>query len=383
MKDTKSYSTVKILLHIRSLDIGGSERQVVSLAKSMADLGAEIHIATIKSGGQLEADILGISNVHLHYIGGSGLGGKLKYLSRLRSLIKSTEFNGVYGFLPIPNLALLVARTVRNRPFIAWGVRSSNLDSNQYEKRVKFAMKLEKWLSKFPDTIITNSRAALTEYQLKGYAKLHHIPNAIDSDRFKPNPAIRVLVRNKLGISNSAPLIGLFARIHPMKDHITFLKAVKILITKTPRVRFICAGSTSVGYSDLETSIKTTATDMGLDKHVIWLGPRNDPEHLMAACDLTTLTSDNGEGFPNSVAESISCGVPCVPTDIGDSANIVSNFAPVVPAKNAQALALAWESILSRDSIKQNQLSLEMRQSIIDRFSCNTIALRTLKALTL
>ena len=74
MKDTKSYSTVKILLHIRSLDIGGSERQVVSLAKSMADLGAEIHIATIKSGGQLEADILGISNVHLHYIGGSGLG---------------------------------------------------------------------------------------------------------------------------------------------------------------------------------------------------------------------------------------------------------------------------------------------------------------------
>ena len=383
MTDTKSYSTVKILLHIRSLDIGGSERQVVSLAKSMADLGAEIHIATIKSGGQLEADILGISNVHLHYIGGSGLGGKLKYLSRLRSLIKSTEFNGVYGFLPIPNLALLVARTVRNRPSIAWGVRSSDLDLTQYEKRVKFAMKLEKWLSKFPDTIITNSRAALTEYQLKGYAKLHHIPNAIDSDRFKPNPATRVLVRNKLGISNSAPLIGLFARIHPMKDHITFLKAVKILITKTPRVRFICAGSTSLGYSDLETAIKATATDMGLDKHVIWLGARNDPEHLMAACDLTTLTSNNGEGFPNSVAESISCGVPCVPTDIGDSANIVSHFAPVVPAKNAQALALAWESILSRDSIQQNQLAIEMRQSIIDRFSCNTIALRTLKALTL
>ena len=120
MKGVKRFAAVQILLHIRSLDIGGSERQVVSLAKSMADLGAEIHIAVIKSGGQLETDILGISNIHLHHIGESGLGGRLKYLLRLRSLINSIGFNGVYGFLPIPNLALLIARTVRNRPSIAW-----------------------------------------------------------------------------------------------------------------------------------------------------------------------------------------------------------------------------------------------------------------------
>ena len=382
MKGTKRSSTAKILLHIRSLDIGGSERQVVSLAKSMADLGAEIHIAVIKSGGQLETDILGISNVHLHYIGESGLGGRLRYLLRLRALINSIGFNGVYGFLPIPNLALLIALTVRNRPSIAWGVRSSDLDHSQYDKRVKLTMKLEKWLSKFPDIIITNSQAALTEYQLKGYPKLHHIPNAIDVERFKPNPEARVLIRNKLGISNSAPLIGLFARIHPMKDHATFLKAVKILIEKKPKARFICAGSISLGYSDLETSIKSAAINMGLDKHVFWLGSRNDPEHLMAACDLTTLTSDSGEGFPNSIAESIACGIPCVSTDIGDSANIIANFAPVVPAKNPEALALAWETTLNRDSIKQGQIALEMRQSIIARFSCDTIASRTLEALT-
>ena len=94
MKGINRSSKAKILLHIRSLDIGGSERQVGSLAKSMADLGAEIHIAVIKSGGQLETDILGIPNIHLHYIGESGLGGRLKYLLRLRSLINSIEFNG-------------------------------------------------------------------------------------------------------------------------------------------------------------------------------------------------------------------------------------------------------------------------------------------------
>ena len=121
---------------------------------------------------------------------------------------------------------------------------------------------------------------------------------------------------------------------------------------------------------------------MGLEKHVFWLGSRNDPEHLMVACDITTLASDSGEGFPNSVAESIACGIPCVSTDIGDSASIVSNFAPVVPAKKPEALALAWETTLNRDSIKQGQIALEMRQSIIARFSCDTIASRTLEALT-
>ena len=373
---------MKILLHIRSLDIGGSERQVVSLAKAMADLGAEIHIAVIKSGGQLETEVLGVPNIHLHCIGASGLGGRFKYLLQLRSLINSIGFNGVYGFLPIPNLALLTARTVRNRPSIAWGVRSSDLDPTQYDRRVKLTMTLEKWLSKFTDTIITNSRAALTEYRLKGYPKLHHIPNAIDVERFKPNPEARELIRNKLGISNNAPVIGLFARIHPMKDHATFLRAVKILVAKTPTARFLCAGSTSLGYSDLETSIKSTATDLGLDKHIFWLGSRNDPEHLMTACDLTTLTSDSGEGFPNSVAESTACGIPCVSTDIGDSSNIVSNFVPVVPPKNPGALALAWESTLNRDPVKQGQIALEMRQSIIDRFSCDTIATQTLEALT-
>ena len=102
----------------------------------------------------------------------------------------------------------------------------------------------------------------------------------------------------------------------------------------------------------------------------------------MAACDVTTLTSDSGEGFPNSVAESIACGVPCIATDIGDSSNIVSNFVPIVPAKNPKALALAWESTLKRDRIKQNKIAVEMRQSIIERFSYETIANRTLEGLT-
>jgi glycosyltransferase involved in cell wall biosynthesis len=384
MTSAPNQSPMKILLHIRSLHIGGSERQVVSLAKSMAQLDVQVHVATIVSGGPLENDLADTTNIQLHSVGRPGLIGKLKYLLGLRSLIKENQFDAVYGFLPTPNLALLVARSLRNRPLIAWGVRSSGLDLRQYSGRVKWAIRLEKWLSRFSDQVVTNSQAALEEYRLNGYpySKLSHVPNAIDTERFKPNANARSSIRNELGIPADVPVIGLFARLHPMKDHLTFLRAAKILSEHVPNARFICAGGTSAEYANYESRIKANATDLGLDEQVIWLGPRNDPEKLMAACDLTTLTSDSGEGFPNSVAESMACGIPCVVTDIGDSAAIVQDSDAVVPPATPDQLADAWRSVLSRPASERDRVALEARESIISRYSTIAIAQETLNSLS-
>ncbi|MCH8229256.1 MAG: glycosyltransferase [Chloroflexi bacterium] len=375
---------MKILLHIRSLQIGGSERQVVTLTKSMAALGVEVHVVTIVSGGPLENDLADVPNVQVHSLGGSGLTGRLQYLFRLRSFIKSNRFDAVYGFLPTPNLALLVARTIRHRPSIAWGVRSSSLDLSQYSSRVKWTMRLERWLSGLADRVITNSKAALEEYRRKGFSpsKLVHVPNAIDVERFKPDPDAGMSARKELEIPDEAPLIGLFARLHPMKDHLTFLRAARILVDISPDMRFICAGGTSSEHSVYARWIRASATELGLDKHVLWLGPRTDPERLMAACDITTLTSNSGEGFPNSVVESMACGTPCVVTDVGDAAAIVSVHGAVVPRNNPEELAEAWKMVLDQDPAENDRISIEGRQSIIDRYSSAAIARATLDVLS-
>jgi glycosyltransferase involved in cell wall biosynthesis len=374
----------KILLIIRSLHIGGAERQVVSLAKTISALGTEVHVALKVSGGPLENDLANIPDVTLHHIKGSGLTGRFQYFLRLRTVIKQNQFDAVYGFMPVPNLTLLVARTIRNRPIIAWGVRSSGVDPSQYGERVKWTMRLEKWLSRFADRVITNSRAALDEYRLNNYpfAKLSHIPNAIDVDRFKPDPGAREKLGLELGISQSTPLIGLFARIHPMKDHLTFLRAAKILIEDSPNVQFICAGEVSTGYETYEKRIRTNATELGLDDHIMWIGPRRDPEYLMAACDLTTLTSDSGEGFPNSVAESLACSTPCVVTDVGDAALIVNNPEAVVPRSNPEELVIAWQAILDRLEKSTGDITINARASIVDRYSPEQIAGQTLSELS-
>ena len=84
MKTDGEQAPMKVLLHVRSLHIGGSERQVVALAKSMTALGNEVNVATIISGGPLERDLADIPNVQLHSLGGSGLKGRLRYPFRLR-----------------------------------------------------------------------------------------------------------------------------------------------------------------------------------------------------------------------------------------------------------------------------------------------------------
>jgi len=373
----------KILLLIRSLHIGGAERQVVSLAKTISALGTEVHVAVKVSGGPLENDLADITNVTLHHVPGSGLTGRFLYFLRLRKIIKQNQFDAVYGFMPVPNLALLVARTVRNRPLIAWGVRSSGVDPSQYGGRVRWTMRLEKWLSRFADRVITNSQAALEEYRLNDYpdTKLSHIPNAIDVDRFKPDSAAREKLESELGVSQSNPLIGLFARIHPMKDHLTFLRAARILINDSPNVRFICAGEVSTGYETYEKRIRANATELGLDDHVMWIGPRRDPEYLMAACDLTTLTSDSGEGFPNTIAESMACCTPVVSTNVGDAAVIIGDAGGVVDVKSPEALAEAWGKLLDLPAAERRSLGDRARSSIVERFSSGEIARMTLAAL--
>jgi glycosyltransferase involved in cell wall biosynthesis len=169
-----------------------------------------------------------------------------------------------------------------------------------------------------------------------------------------------------------------------MKDHLTFLRAAKLLLSEHPNARFICAGDVSTGYTAYNERVRANATDLGLDENVLWLGPRTDPQILMAACDIATLTSDSGEGFPNSVAESMACGTPCVAVDVGDAAAIVegSGTGHVVPRKDSEAIANAWDTQLKQLVTERETIAEKARQSIIDRYSPASRAEETLELLS-
>jgi glycosyltransferase involved in cell wall biosynthesis len=82
---------------------------------------------------------------------------------------------------------------------------------------------------------------------------------------------------------------------------------------------------------------------------------------LYNASDVVVLPSSWGEGFPNVLGEAIACGIPCVATDVGDSARIVAESAgKVVPPSDAHALADAVLTVMAENGRYQPAALHEM-----------------------
>jgi glycosyltransferase involved in cell wall biosynthesis len=110
-----------------------------------------------------------------------------------------------------------------------------------------------------------------------------------------------------------------------------------------------------------------------LAEHVIWSEGRNDMPAVFNALDLLVNSSSFGEGFSNVIGESMACGVPCVVTNVGDSAWVVGDQGDVVPPKNSAALMTAIEKMLNQKTYDPARI----RQRIADQFSVNSLVTKT------
>src|SRR5262249_13490671 len=158
-------------------------------------------------------------------------------------------------------------------------------------------------------------------YAQRGFAseRMTVIPNGFDTDRFHPSTEAKADVRRELGVAPGAPLIGLVARYDPFKDHANFLRAAAIVAARLPPARFrVCADRVDWGNAALTGPI----ANLGLQDRCYLLGPRRDVPRVLAALDLL-VSSSASEAFPLTIGEAMACGVPCVATDVGDSALIV------------------------------------------------------------
>ena len=267
----------------------------------------------------------------------------------------------------------LAARLAGNIP-VAWGVRHTNLEP-KIEKRstiwiARICARLSSWL---PARIVCNSEAGRQVHAHLGYAvdKMLVIPNGFDLAAFRPDPAARGSVRKELGVSEEAPLIGLMARFHPQKDHRNFVLAAAKFHTRLPESNFLLCGD---GITWNNPQLAGWIEAAGIQSQCHLLGSRDDIQRLTAALDVASTSASHGEAFPNVIGEAMACGVPCVVTDVGDSAIIVGETGVVVPPKDPRALAAGWSQLLQEMSREERQqLGFAARQRISEKYSLGKI----------
>jgi len=132
-----------------------------------------------------------------------------------------------------------------------------------------------------------------------------------------------------------------------MKDVESFLRAASLSQRDHENVKFVLCGA---GLSAENAQLSELVRSLNLDARVLLLGPRPDIELIYPAFDVLTLCSTYGEGFPNVLCEAMACDVPCVATDVGDSAEIIGDSGLIVPLRNPEALAQAWRTLLEKES---------------------------------
>jgi glycosyltransferase involved in cell wall biosynthesis len=250
------------------------------------------------------------------------------------------------------------------------------MDFSRYRQTTALTVGLCAVLSTYVDKILVNSHAGLKHHAGLGYrrSRMVVVPNGFDPERFRPFPVHRASVRQELHLPAQARLVGMMARFDPQKDHATFFQAARMVTHCEPQAYFLLAGH---GLERHNPAVQSLIKRSGLTPvRLRLLGERSDIPRLMAGLDVLVSSSAFGEGFSNAIGEAMACGVPCVVTNVGDSAFIVGETGVAAPPRQPELLAQGILEVLHLQSEDYQAKSAAARQRILQNFSIANIVKR-------
>ena len=233
---------------------------------------------------------------------------------------------------------------------IIWNIRYSSIELETSKITTLLITKLLAKVSSFiPKQIIVVSKKAKKNFEKLGYnkQKLSLISNGYDLSILYPRKNKQNLLRKKFKIYKKIPLIGKIARYDPRKDHLNLLKALSIVHKKNYKFFCVLVGTGIKNNRKLYDKI----SELKLKNYIKLLGPVKNISFLMNDLDIN-IQSSKTEGFPNVVAEAMSLEIPCVATDVGDTAQIIGKTGWLVPPSNPSKLA---SSIIKAMNEKRNK----------------------------
>jgi glycosyltransferase involved in cell wall biosynthesis len=290
-------------------------------------------------------------------------------LMRLVTFIRAARPDVVQTWLYHADLLGGLAAKLAGGPRIFWGLHNSTVDTVHTRRTTRWTVavcaKASRWI---PDGIVTVSQTARYLHVAAGYdpGKFVFIPNGFDVTTFRPDPEVRRAARAELGLPEGAIAIGMVARFDPQKDHPNFIQAAALLAPRLANVRFVLCG---LGAAPDNADLLRLLAEHGARDRFRLLGRRSDIPRVMNALDVCTMSSSFGEAFPLAIGEAMSCGIPCVVTDVGDGAYLVGDTGRVVPPRDSAALAGAWEALARLEPDARRRLGLAARERIARNFA--------------
>ncbi len=315
-------SKIKLLYIITKLELGGAQKQLLSLIDSLDKEKFDIFLFTGWDGLLLE-DALRINGIRIN-----------------RSLLLDRPINPLRDFFSFIEIYLFIKRNriqiihthsskagiigrlaagLAKVEVIVHTVHGWSFNDYQSKIKRKFFIWLEKLSANFTDKIIVVSnsdRKRGLENQIGKEDKYLIIRYGIDYTQFEIKDDS---IRKELQINRDNLLVGMVSCFKPQKSPQDFIKLAFLVHKNIPNVKFLL-----VGDGILRAPIEKSIRRLNLEQVIILTGWRRDISRILASIDVFVLTS-LWEGLPISALEAMAASVPVIATDTGGISEIISD----------------------------------------------------------
>ena len=308
-----------ILFIVNSLELGGAEKQVVTLLNHLGNSRFRLHLAYLKRGERLLPQ-LDTGKLDELICCDVTRGVERRAVRQLGALIRSRHIDAIvctntYSML----YGYLARRQARHeKPKLATVFHTTLLRT--YKEKAQ--MLLYQRLFKRSDLLLyvcENQRDYWRDRGLRAAADAV-VHNGIDVDYFsdRQTPEERSELRTSLGFAPGDTVIGLCSSMRPEKAHGDLLQAIASL-----RNQGVAAKALFIGDGPERGAIENQALELGLQEHVVITGMQTDVRPYIGCCDVMTLVSHAIETFSLAALESMALAKPLVMSDIGGASEQV------------------------------------------------------------
>jgi glycosyltransferase involved in cell wall biosynthesis len=355
---------IRLLQFLAIFAIGGTERHFMNLTAGLDRTRFDLHVGCLKRLGEFLPEIserrIPVSDYKIKRLyGPHTLRQQLRFASYLRrnrvDIVCSYNFHANCFAIP----AAWLART----PVVVASIRDIGAFLTPRQRLV------QRMVCRLATVVLVNAEAVRQWLIGEGYdaSKIVVIRNGIDLARFD-RPRAGAGVRQELGVSRDAPVIGMLARVTRLKGVEYFLEAAAAVAPRFPDARFLLVGDvpSDAGY---RSELKDRIRQLALEGRVVFTGFRLDVPELLDEVTVSVLPSLS-EGLSNAVLESMAAGVPVVATRVGGMAEAIEDGVTglLVPPRDSRALAHAIARILE-DRELATRLGQAGRRRVVEHFS--------------
>ncbi len=232
-----------------------------------------------------------------------------KLLQEHRDADGRSEFHMIQGHMTsTAAIYLPIARKCGIETTIAHA-RSAGVDKGLKGILTRF---LRRNLSKKADYLFTCSElAGISVFGKKAVeqGRTRFLPNAIDCQKFAPDPLVREKIRRELGIENCY-VIGHVGRFHYAKNHEYLLRVFAELVKRKTRDYVLLLLGEGSGMED----IRILSRELGIGDKVYFLGNKSNINDYYQAMDYFVYPS-RFEGMPGTIVEAQTAGLRCLMSD--------------------------------------------------------------------